>query len=531
MKKYMKYVRKYIILQIVFYFLYVLTTAIVPYLQKLLFDKAKVYGLKFVLFLVGAYIVVIAISEVTSYISERYVWRTAIEFENKLKRDFFSVISKMENNEFSKKSVGEYISLQGNDITTLEQDYLTPALDIVKSILMVIIYSVVIFIMIDYKIGIVLLIQSIVVVFVPKIMAGKLSDSRNKYLRQMGKYVELVKELYENHAILSVRTRDAVVKHHDSELNKTSGMRMNYGRRKCLSLSLSGGAINIVHIIIFGIIGYLFIKGNITLGTATSALAYVECFVGPLESFLYDIDAINSTKNIREKVCAYLEGHNEDKKTLLYNFKEEITCNNIVVNYKDFSLKDFSFSFKKGKKYAIIGHSGSGKSTIIKAIMQKINVDKGQILIDGLDVKNYDKSNIVGYFGQKDIIFSDNFENNVSLFGAYDINLLPDNIRNRSSVRKIENCNLLSGGEKKIIGFLRLYVENADICILDEPFAGVDYKMTRNITSKIMDSNKTVIMVTHDIEEEYLRQFDEILFIKQGRLIASGDYETIQEYV
>ena len=370
----------------------------------------------------------------------------------------------MENNEFSKKSVGEYISLQGNDITTLEQDYLTPALDIVKSILMVIIYSVVIFIMIDYKIGIVLLIQSIVVVFVPKIMAGKLSDSRNKYLRQMGKYVELVKELYENHAILSVRTRDAVVKHHDSELNKTSGMRMNYGRRKCLSLSLSGGAINIVHIIIFGIIGYLFIKGNITLGTATSALAYVECFVGPLESFLYDIDAINSTKNIREKVCAYLEGHNEDKKTLLYNFKEEITCNNIVVNYKD-------------------------------------------------------------------IIFSDNFENNVSLFGAYDINLLPDNIRNRSSVRKIENCNLLSGGEKKIIGFLRLYVENADICILDEPFAGVDYKMTRNITSKIMDSNKTVIMVTHDIEEEYLRQFDEILFIKQGRLIASGDYETIQEYV
>lgn len=147
MKKYMKYVRKYIILQIVFYFLYVLTTAIVPYLQKLLFDKAKVYGLKFVLFLVGAYIVVIAISEVASYISERYVWRTAIEFENKLKRDFFSVISKMENNEFSKKSVGEYISLQGNDITTLEQDYLTPALDIVKSILMVIIYSVVIFIM------------------------------------------------------------------------------------------------------------------------------------------------------------------------------------------------------------------------------------------------------------------------------------------------------------------------------------------------------------------------------------------------
>ena len=53
---------------------------------------------------------------------KRYVWKTAIEFENKLKRDFFGVISKMGNNEFSKKSVGDYISLQGNDITTLEQD-------------------------------------------------------------------------------------------------------------------------------------------------------------------------------------------------------------------------------------------------------------------------------------------------------------------------------------------------------------------------------------------------------------------------
>jgi len=528
LKKYIYKVKNYIVLQVLFYLIYTIAIAIVPYLRKVLFDNAMSKGMNFIAFLVLSYVGVIAVSEIAVFLSEKYVWKTAMKFENILKKDFFTVIARMDNNKFSEKNVGEYISLQGNDITTLEQDYLTPTIDIIKSSIMIVVYSIVIFGMIDYRIGIILILLSLVVVFVPNILARKLANKRNNYMKQMGKYVNVVKEFFENHVVITGTTRKAIINHHNRELDKTSDCRYDFGRTKCLSLSLGGIATNIIHLVVYAFIAYMYMKKEITVGTAISIFGYVECFISPLQSLLYDVDAINSTKDIREKVYTYIIQLGCDTKEMIKEFNNDIKFENVSVRFDNFKLNDFSFRFEKGKKYAIVGASGSGKSTILNVMMDKVIMENGSIYIDGKEMNKYDKSKVLGYWGQNDIIFSDNFENNISVFNAYDVSRLPSYMKENKYLDNISNCTNLSGGEKKMVGFFRLYLQQVDILVMDEPFSGVDVKTARRMSDLIMNTRKTIIMITHDITADNLSKFDEVLYVKNGQLVNSGEYEEIK---
>lgn len=322
-------------------------------------------------------------------------------------------------------------------------------------------------------------------------------------------------------------TRGSIVNHHHKELDKTSEYRYRYGKTKCLSLSLGGIAISILHLIIYGFVAYMFVTREITAGTAISIFGYVECFISPLGSLLHDFDAINSTKDIRKKVYAYITQYDVEPKKMVEEFDHDIKFENVSVNFGDFKLCDFSYQFEKGKKYAIVGASGSGKSTIINAMMDKVAVENGRISIDDKVMNKYDKSKVIGYWGQDDIIFSDDFENNISVFNAYDVNRLPSHLRNKY-LKSVSDCTNLSGGEKKKLGFLRLYLQQVDILVMDEPFSGVDVKTAKRMNDLLMEMKKTLIMITHDVSEGNLRQFDEILYINNGRLVKSGDYQYLE---
>lgn len=527
MKNYILNLRKFIIIQIFFYLVFTATTALGPYLQKLLFDNILEKGSLYLLFLIALYIVITIIGEISSYISEKYVWKTAIQFEKNVKRDFFKVICNMENKEFSKKETGEYISLQSNDITALEQDYLTPSIDIIKSFFMVIIYGIILFVFIDVKIAVLTFFQSLMVVLIPKLTAKTLSNNRKNYMEKLGKYVNLVKEFLENHKIITPHTQKALINYHNEELEEVSRLRYKYGKFKCFSLSMSGIATSAIHIVSFGVIGYLFLRNKITIGTAIAGIGYIECFIEPLESLLYDIDAINSTKEIRSKVETYVQANNFIKKQKIENFNEKISFEHVSVKYGDFILKDFTYEFKKGKKYVIIGPSGSGKSTILNVLMGYTDIENGKVKIDNKDTKLYDLSYIISYMSQNDMIFSTDFDKNVTVFHAFQNDRLKKVKYGREDIEHTQNCEKLSGGEKKIVSFLRMYLQNADICILDEPFSATDYRVTSTLSSILMEMKKTVLMVSHNISEENLRQFDKILIINKGELYAEGTYDEV----
>lgn len=143
MQKYIQRIGGYIATQIIFYLLYAITIAFLPYLNKLLFENIIQAGMIYFLKLVVIFFLLTCMSEAFCYVSEKYVWKTAIHFEQELKKDFYLAVSHKSLREFGKKDVGNYISIQGNDITVLEQDYLTPLVDVIKSVILIAAYGLV----------------------------------------------------------------------------------------------------------------------------------------------------------------------------------------------------------------------------------------------------------------------------------------------------------------------------------------------------------------------------------------------------
>lgn len=177
MKKYIYEVRYYILIQVLCDIVYTISIASIPYIQKILFDnilgEEKVNNI--FVFVILMYVLSMLVANLFSYISNIYVWKGALKFELSLKRDFFRSVFNYSYKEFSSRDVGEYISIQGNNITELEQDYLEPLIDIIKSINMLIIYGVILFVYVDWRIAGVIFITSMLTIIVPRFTSKRLS--------------------------------------------------------------------------------------------------------------------------------------------------------------------------------------------------------------------------------------------------------------------------------------------------------------------------------------------------------------------
>jgi ABC-type multidrug transport system fused ATPase/permease subunit len=214
-------------------------------------------------------------------------------------------------------------------------------------------------------------------------------------------------------------------------------------------------------------------------------------------------------------------------------FNSHIEFENVNIDYGDFSVRDFSYRFEKGKKYALVGHSGSGKSTIVNALMKYRELDSGNIYIDGENLNLLDTSSIVCCVNQNEHIFADNFINNASVFSSYNnikVSEIVDNLNLNilENIKYKENCQQLSGGEKQIVNIARMLSADTPICIMDEPFSATDVSTTGVLQNTLMDmKDKTIIMVTHTLSQQQLEQFDEVILMKSGKVVQSGAYSDI----
>lgn len=535
MKKYIGKIKWYIVIQVFFEALCTLTAAAVPYIQKLLFDNALGKEMKMVFLLTLLYFACIISGLIFAFLTDSYSWKGAIGFEMALKRDFFKAISHYSYKRFAKRDIGEYISLQGNDITALEQDYLTPLIAILKSINMLIIYGIFLFVFVDWRIALIIFLASLASVFVPKITAKTLSKRRNSYLAQMGCYVSRIKDFWEGFKLINNRTRDSIQGEHEKILKDTANKRYHYGKFKVITLIINAFVIKFVGVAAFFAVGILLYKGEITIGTGVATFGYIQCFIEPIETILDCINTMNSLKEIKSKVLGYIEDNTPSETIPKDRFDSNITFDKVSINYDAFSLKDFSYRFEKDKKYALIGHSGSGKSTIVNTLMKYIEADSGNVYIDGTSLYTLDTSNVICCINQNEHMFADDFMNNVTLFDSYSkakASKIVDSLKLKMmiTIQDKDNCQLLSGGEKQILGIIRMLTADTPICIMDEPFSATDVNTTKVLENTLMNmKNKTIIMVTHKLSKEQLEQFDEIILMDSGKVVQSGNYGYISK--
>ena len=533
MKKYLWEIRSYIVFQILCDAFSTLSLALLPYLVKVLFESAESGDFSKFFKLVAIYTGSIIISLIMTYVHMIINWKGGVIFEKSLKRDFFKAISHYSYKRFTEKNIGEYISIQGNEITEMEMDYLTPFLDLVKSLLSIIIYGIVFLIFVNWIIGTAIICSSLIAaIFAPNMKMKVLTKKRQEYLDNKGKYISKMQDLLEGFKLINYFTRDSYLSEHNKAIAENVAYRYSFGKVKTLVGVLNGFLLYQINIIAFVTIGYLLFTKKISVGVGIASLGYIECFVSPIQSFIYDIHAIKSTRLIKEKILTLLNYNEPERNIVINQFNDSIEFKNVNIVYEDFSLRDFNYKFSKGKKYVIIGKNGSGKSTLFNALMKYTEIESGHILIDGKDYKTIDTSGIMWAISQKDHIFNSTFWDNVSIFSSYgktEIDPLIECIGDQKYdvLKSQENSKNLSGGEQQMISFFRMMLANTPILLLDEAMSAIDNTITSSLRNYLSALDKTIIMITHKYSED-LNSFDEVLLIEDGVLKQSSRWENIR---
>ena len=239
-----------------------------------------------------------------------------------------------------------------------------------------------------------------------------------------------------------------------------------------------------------------------------------------------------------------LEDH---KKSINKNdFNSSIELKNIDFKYEDdYVLSDFNLTIPKGANVALVGQSGSGKSTIANLISRFYDVNNGSILIDGVDIRNIKKQSLrklIGLVTQDSILFNDSIRNNVAIAdnaisdeeiiealkvaNAWEfVSKLPDGIHTNVG----DSGNKLSGGQKQRISIARAVLKNPPIMVLDEATSALDTE-SEHLVQKALENmmkNRTSIVIAHRLST--IQNADTIIVMQQGQIIEKGSHEDLIE--
>ncbi len=289
-------------------------------------------------------------------------------------------------------------------------------------------------------------------------------------------------------------------------------------------------------------------KGTITAGNIAEFVIYVNMLIWPVTSIGWIASIIQqaaaSQKRINEFLLTQPEIQNENAKNV--QIKGHIVYKNVQFTYPDSgikALKQINLEILPGEKVAIVGKTGSGKSTIIDLLLRMYDVDDGAIWIDGQPIKQIDLQSIrqnIAYVPQDVFLFSDTITNNIN-FGIDDINF--ETIENTAATAKIhqeikrlpnayatkigERGVTLSGGQKQRISIARALLKEVPVLIMDDSLSAVDAHTEKEIFTNLMNrwKNQTVILITHRIFA--LKEFDKIFIVENGTIVDWGDHKSL----
>jgi len=302
-------------------------------------------------------------------------------------------------------------------------------------------------------------------------------------------------------------------------------------------------------VIYFG--GLMYIEGSpeiTSIGTIAEFILYINLLTWPVASLGWVSamvqEAAASQKRINEflKIEPEISNNNPEHSII----KGEISFNNVGFVYEDTNIKalnDISFTINKGETLAILGKTGSGKSSILSLISRMYDVTSGTITVDGKEISSlnlFDLRNSIGYVPQDAFLFSDSIKNNIK-FGKEDASeeevieaakkaVVHDNIINFNMQYETvlgERGITLSGGQKQRVSIARAFIKDPEILLLDDCLSAVDTETEEAILNNLLEfcKNKTTILVSHRVSSA--KNADKIIILEDGKIIQQGSHNQL----
>lgn len=494
-------------------------------------------------------VVLYLISALFSYIQGYMMSGVSMKVTYNLRKEISQKMNRLPLKYFDTRTHGEVLSRITNDVDTVSQtlnqslsQLITSATTVIGVLIMMLSISV----LMTFVAFLVVPLSGLLIMAVVK-KSQTYFKQQQKSLGSLNGHIE---EVYSGHNIVQVFNGEKKAIEKFTHINDdlyNSAWKSQFLSGMMMPIMIFIGNLGYVAVCILG--GYLAVKKTIEVGDIQSFIQYVRSFTQPIAQLANISNTLQSTAAAAERVFEFLNEEEEipdsSSPVILDNVVGNVEFKNVRFGYSDdkIIINNFSSNIKSGQRIAIVGPTGAGKSTIIKLLMRFYDINSGQILIDGNDLKDYTRHDLRSMFG---MVLQDTWLYNASIldnikYGNFDatdediiraskaahcdefIKALP----NGYNLILNEEATNISQGQKQLLTIARTILSDPKILILDEATSSVDTR-TEVLIQKAMDNlmqGRTSFIIAHRLST--IRDADIILVMKDGDIIEQGSHNEL----
>ena len=466
-----------------------------------------------------------------------------------LRKDLFRKISHLPIQYLDTHKHGDIMSRMTNDVDNVSHTISSSIASLISSVL-TLIGALIMLLVKSWQMALISMITIPLTLFV----SAKLSKAMRKYFirRQqlLGELNGHIEEMVTGYKTVMAYGKEEMA---CEKFEKTSEEFRKCGIRANVWGGIMGPCHNIInnlnYLIVAAFGGYFTIRGTISVGDIQAIIQYSRQFSQPINQIANQYAEILTAIAGAERVFAILDTPDEidsgNQHVDERNMQGNIEFKNVKFAYTPDKpvLKDLNLSVKAGQKVAIVGATGSGKTTIVNLLTRFYDIDSGEILLDGVNINDIPKSELRGAIGivlQDTVLFSDTIAKNIR-YGRIDatdeemqhaahmsksssfINRLPDKYQTVLS----QSGSNLSQGQRQLLAISRAILADPKILILDEATSNVDTRTEMHIQQAMVAlmKNRTSLIIAHRLST--IRDADAIVVVKDGRIVEAGDHDAL----
>ena len=467
----------------------------------------------------------------------------------KMRNELIEKINKLPMKYFDKKTNGEVLSIISNDVDTLSQNLNQCVTQIITAICTLIGILIMMF-----SISWQMTITSLIILPIAALLVKTIVSKSQKYFKDQQDYLGhvngQVEEIYGGHTVVKAFNSEDVVINKFEEASEElykSGWKSQFLSGLIHPVTNFISNVGYVAVAILG--GYFAIQGKITVGNIQSFIQYNKQFTQPINQIAQVSGMLQAMVAAAERVFEFLE-EPEEIKTIANPKSTKDIEGNVEFEHVHFGydedkiiINDFNADIKAGQKIAIVGPTGAGKTTIVKLLMRFYDVNSGAILLDGTNIKKFDRGKLRQVFGmvlQDTWLFNGTVKDNIK-YGKEDatdteiieaakaahvhhfIKTLP---KGYDALIDEESSNI-SAGQKQLLTIARVILTDPKILILDEATSSIDTRTEQQIQSAMdnLMKGRTSFIIAHRLST--IKNADLILVMDQGDIVEQGTHEEL----
>ncbi len=528
-------------------FVMVICSVIAPKLQSNAIDCIAQGTYAMLTSILVTMLVVYVINSVCSFVQSRLSAVLSQRVVKRMREDLFEAVVNLPVKYLDSHPHGDIMSRMTNDVENISNT-ISQSLSSLFSGVLTIIGTVVMMFMLCPQLALL----SCTTVILTVLATKGLSSAMRKFYRKrqvlLGSLNSEVEEMVTGYKTVVAYNRQSAA---CEEFNKTSDELTKVGIMAEILGGSMGPLMNVINNIGFVIIaafgGYFAIKGVVSIGTISAFIVYAKQFGRPIDEIAQIYGQIQTAVAGAERVFAVMDHEKEDKTgdKLIESQSPVITFENVDFSYVEGKqiLYDFNLDVPAGHKVALVGATGSGKTTVVNLLMRFYNIDSGAIKIDGVNIRDIDIANLrknTAIVLQDTVLFADTIENNLK----YSNEAADD--EQMVEAAKMSNCDSMirrmpekyksmltaqgqniSQGQRQLLSIARAFLAHPKILILDEATSSVDTRTEKKIQDAMVKlmHNRTSLIIAHRLST--IQDADCIVVMDAGRIVEMGNHDEL----